>query len=167
MPGDDKPETCGVKNQIVEIQHKPAVRLIGAWHYGDFMTIGVTFESVIAQCAMAGILPQNPQATGLYLADPDCTDEPDLRSFAGIVMSQNVEAPDGLAVYDYPGGNFAVLTHQGPYALLNQGYEWLYYRWLPSADASVRDQPCSEVYLNSPLETAQADLLTEICLPIA
>ena len=166
IPIEDVQETPDVKKQTVEIKHKPAVRLVGAWHRGDFMTIGVTFESVVAQCSMAGAMPQNPQMTGLYLADPDCTDEPDLRSFAGIVMSPEAEVPQGLEVYDYPGGSFAVLTHQGPYALLGQGYEWLYYKWLPSADASVRDHPCSEIYLNSPLDTAQTDLLTEICLPI-
>ena len=163
---EDLQETTAVKTQTVDIKHKPAVRLLGAWHLGDFMTIGVTFESVVAQCSVAGIMPQNPQMKGLYLADPDCTDEPELRSFAGIVMSPEVEVPHGLEVYEYPAGKFAVLTHQGPYVLLDQGYEWLYYKWLPSADASVRDQPCSEIYLNSPLDTAQTDLLTEICLPI-
>ncbi len=155
-----------VQRYDVEIKNKPAAYLIGSWHRGDYMTIGLTFESVMAQCAMSGIMPENPQTMGLYLSDPECTDEPALRSFAGIVMSAEVAVPAGLEVYDYPGGNFAAVTHHGPYALLSQGYEWLYYKWLPSSEASVRDQPCSEVYLNSPLETPQTELLTEICLPI-
>ena len=73
--------------------------------------------------SLAGIMPQNPQMTGLYLPDPDCTDDPELRSFAGIVMSPEVEVPYGLEVYEYPAGKFAVLTHLGPYVLLDQGYE--------------------------------------------
>ncbi len=163
---DNSSDAGDIRAQFVEIKRKPAVRLVGAWHRGDYMTIGVTFENVMAQCAIAGIMPPIPQMTGLYLADPDCTDEPELKSFAGIVMSPDVEVPDNLEVYYYPGGNFAVLTHEGPYALLSQGYEWLYYKWLASADATVRDQPCSEIYLNSPQDTSPAELLTEICLPI-
>jgi len=164
--------------QIVEVRDKPEVTLIGAWHYGDYMKIGATFERVMAECAIAGILPPNPKTTGLYLADPDCTDEPALRSFAGVVLpsrtpgsggksTQSAKLPiEDLETYHYPGGRFAVLTHQGSYALLSQAYDWLYYKWLPSSDVSVRDEPCSEVYLNSPVNTAQTDLLTEVCMPI-
>jgi len=164
--------------QTVVIHDKPAVTLIGAWHYGDYMKIGVTFERVMAECAIAGILPSRPKSIGLYLADPECTDEPALKSFAGVVMpsrtpansgrsAQNAKLPtEDLDTYHYPGGRFAVLTHQGSYALLSQAYDWLYYKWLPSSDVSVRDEPCSEVYLNSPVYTAQTDLLTEVCMPI-
>lgn len=160
------------KQQSVKLVERSACKLVGCWHHGDFMTIGVTFETVMAQCVMAGILPQEPQSMGLYLADPECTDEPDLKSFAGVVLNESVAlkggvaVPDGLEVYDYPGGRFAVLTHHGPYALLSSGYDWLYNSWLPASDEAVRDQPCSEVYLNSPIDTPQQELLTEICVPI-
>jgi len=175
-----EPEKNSVEEKNVESEKQRSVKLVersskklaGLWHHGDFMTIGVTFETVMAQCVMAGILPPKPQTMGLYLADPECTDEPDLRSFAGVVLNEgitqnaDVAVPEGLEIYDYPAGRFAVLTHQGPYALLSNGYDWLYNSWLPASDEAVRDQPCSEVYLNSPIDTPQQELRTEICMPI-
>ena len=139
---------------------------MGLWHYGDFMKIGATFEQVMAQCSISGVMPEQPQTIGLYLADPDCTVESELKSFAGIVVTDSVEIPDQLQSYEYPGGRFAVITHKGPYARLGAGYNWLYSKWLPASGESVRDQPCCEVYLNSPVDTAQQELLTEICLLI-
>ena len=163
---EDSPEVQALSNQTVLMREQAEACLVGSWHSGDYMTIGATFEKAMAQCAISGIMPEVPQSMGLYLADPDCTEEPELRSFAGVVMQKEVTVPEGLVTYNYPGGRFAVLTHHGPYALLSQGYDWLYSKWLPSSGATVRDVPCSEVYLNSPLDTAQAELLTEICLPI-
>lgn len=132
------PEVQALPNQTIVIRQQSEARLIGSWHYGDFMTIGVTFEKVMAQCAISGIIPENPQMTGLYLADPECTEEPELKSFAGVVMQEDVVVPEGLVDYDYPSGHFAVLTHRGPYALLSQGYDWLYSKWMPSSDATVK-----------------------------
>ena len=100
------------------------------------------------------------------MADPDCTVESELKSFAGVVVTETVAVPDQLQNFEYPGGRFAVLTHEGPYALLGVGYNWLYGTWLPASGEAVRDQPCCEIYLNSPIDTSQQELLTEICLPI-
>ena len=155
-----------MKYQPVKIVESPERYLIGSWHYGDFMTIGVAFEKVMAQCSMAGVMPEQPQTIGVYFADPDCVPENSLRSFAGVLVEGSVSVPDSLDSYVTPAGRFAVLTHQGPYALLAQSYHWLYSNWLPASDNLVRDEPCCEVYLNSPIDTAQQDLLTDICLPI-
>jgi len=160
------PKEPSSKIQSVQLLEWPATCLTGLWHYGDFMKIGATFEQVIAQCSISGVMPEQPQTIGLYLADPDCTVESELKSFAGIVVTDSVEIPDQLQSYEYPGGRFAVLTHKGPYALLSARYNWLYSKWLPASDEAVRDQPCCEVYLNSPVDTAQQELLTEICLPL-
>jgi len=154
----------------LKIIEKSDVNLIGLWHPGDYMAIGVTFEKVFAQCSMAGLMPANPQATGLYLNDPEIAAENELRSFAGLAVDTGVTGhaplPAPLESYRYAGGRFAVLTHKGPYALLSQSYDWLYYNWLPASNETLRDQPCSEVYLNSPLDTTQQELLTEVCLPL-
>lgn len=150
----------------VNIIESPERRLVGLWHYGDFMTIGVTFEKAMAQCAMAGVLSEQPQTIGVYFSDPDCVPEVHLKSFAGVVLDTDIDTPETLVSYTTCAGKFAVLTHQGPYALLAQGYHWLYSNWLPASNKVVRDEPCCEVYLNNPVDTAQQELLTNICLPI-
>jgi AraC family transcriptional regulator len=151
----------------VAVDTKPDMHLVGLWHEGDYMEIGQTFEKVMALCQMNGILPTDPLTVGVYYCDPDITITSYLRSFAGVVVDAATAPPNGLEYIQYNGGNFACMTHQGPYALLNQSYHWLYGCWLPDSGYSVRDQPCCEVYLNTPVNTDPADLLTQICLPIA
>jgi len=168
MVEDGIEETAGkdLNYAKVNIIESPERRLVGLWHYGDFMTIGVTFEKAMAQCAMADVLPDQPQTIGVYFADPDCTPEKHLKSFAGVLLDKDISTPETLESYTTCAGKFAVLTHQGPYALLAQGYHWLYSNWLPASNKIVRDEPCCEVYLNNPVDTAQPELLTDICLPI-
>ena len=101
-------DKADLKAKSVRLVERPASRLIGLWHYGDFMKIGATFEQVMASCSVAGVMPEQPQSTGLYLADPDCTTESELISFAGIVVTENVEVPDPLQCFQYPAGRFAV-----------------------------------------------------------
>lgn len=163
---DNPAEPMDSSEQAVRLINRPAARMIGQWHNGDYMAIGVTFEKVMAQCAIAGILPENPRTMGLYLADPEYVGEAELRSFAGVVVNDAVEVPEPLIVYEYPAGRFAVLTHHGPYALLSNSYDWLYCDWLPASGEAVRDQPCAEVYLNSPIDKPPQELRTEICMPV-
>lgn len=150
----------------VMVETKPTMHLVGLWHEGDYMEIGHTFEKVMALCQTKGILPTVPQTVGVYYCDPDITATRYLRSFAGVISDADTAQIDGLENIQYDGGSFACMTHQGPYALLNQSYHWLYGRWLPDSGYSVRNQPCCELYLNTPINTDPADLLTQVCLPV-
>jgi len=61
----------------------------------------------------------------------------------------------------------AVLRHRGPYATMRSAYQWLYGHWLVQSGREAADAPVFEEYLNNPRDTAPADLLTDICLPLA
>ncbi|KMZ11832.1 Transcriptional regulator, AraC family [Candidatus Burkholderia humilis] len=74
------------------------------------------------------------------------------------------EAP--VSRFEIAGGEFSVLTHIGPYAQLCFAYQWLYGEWLPASGRETGDAAVFEVYLNDPRETAAAELVTEIWLPI-
>ena len=65
-----------------------------------------------------------------------------------------------------PAGRHAVLTFTGPYAGLQAAYDQLFGIWLPQSGETPADSPVFEVYLNSPMDTAPTDLVTEICLPL-
>jgi AraC family transcriptional regulator len=64
------------------------------------------------------------------------------------------------------GCTCAVLHHRGPYATMGAAYQWLYGQWLVQAGHAALDQPVFEEYLNNPRDTAPADLLTDIHLPL-
>ncbi len=150
----------------VTLDTKPDMHLIGLWHQGDFMEIGRTFEAVMAQCSIHGLIETEPVTAGVYYSDPEVTGVDALRSFAGVSVAADINPPDELQKIIYPGGRFASMIHTGPYALLNQSYHWLFGCWLPASNEAVKDQPCCEIYLNAPVQTDPSELRTAICLPI-
>jgi hypothetical protein len=72
-----------------------------------------------------------------------------------------------VSVAHLRGGEYAVLRHRGPYSDMRAAYEWLYGTWLVQSGRDAADAPVFEEYLNSPKDTPPAELLTEICLPLA
>jgi AraC family transcriptional regulator len=63
-------------------------------------------------------------------------------------------------------GLYARLRYQGPYADMKGAYRWLLGVWLPRSDYEPDDAPVFEAYLNSPVDVAPTDLLTDIHLPL-
>jgi AraC family transcriptional regulator len=64
------------------------------------------------------------------------------------------------------GGKYAIFLHAGPYEMFNKTYDQIYQGWLPSSGEQLRDEPCFELYLNSPAQTKPEELRTEIWIPI-
>jgi AraC family transcriptional regulator len=50
---------------------------------------------------------------------------------------------------------------------MQAAYQWLYGTWLVQSGEEPADAPVFEEYLNSPRDTAPADLLSDIYLPLA
>ena len=65
-----------------------------------------------------------------------------------------------------PGGDYAVLTHFGPYNKLGESYTWLLGQWLPRSNRTLRSTPCFDVYFNSPENTDPEDLVTDLYAPL-
>ncbi|MGL5009051.1 MAG: AraC family transcriptional regulator, partial [Paracoccaceae bacterium] len=91
----------------------------------------------------------------------------DLRSHAGAMVQADFAVPEPLEKMVLPGGRHAVLTYTGPYAGLTAAYDQLYGLWLPQSGDQAADRPSFEVYLNSPMDTPQEKLVTELHLPLA
>ena len=49
---------------------------------------------------------------------------------------------------------------------MHAAYKWLFGHWLLKSGEQATDCPVFEDYLNSPLNTAPADLLTDIYMPL-
>ena len=76
-------------------------------------------------------------------------------------------APEGLAESESPGGWYAVAVHEGGYDRLGETLRRIREEWLPHGGFRRREGPILERYLNDPRETAEEDLRTEVCLPVA
>jgi len=150
----------------VQVKQIDKIKLAGLPHQGSYMEVGSKFEQAVGLGMANGLIDGVPQMIGIYYSDPGSVDEKDLQSFAGFVLAVGKEAPQPLEVREIEAGAFAVLTHKGPYGELFKAYQWLYGQWLVDSGKEVADAPPFEKYLNSPHDTAPADLLTEICVPI-
>lgn len=151
----------------VVVAEEPAMRLAGVWHTGDYAMIGQSFEQVMAILSMLDAPMSEMVCVGVYFADPfSVSDLSTLKSFAGVLVSDSVELPEALTEYHVPAGSCAALTYQGPYALLEQPYLWLFGKWLLESELLINDRPGYEVYLNNPRDTKPDRLLTKICLPL-
>ena len=137
-------------------------------HSGSYMSIGQAFETLYGTLHARGLFAPGMRMIGIYLDDPDTVPEDRLRSFACVTRRDGAAAPTSPIVSrEIEGGTYAVLRHKGPYAAMSMAYRWLYGTWLPQSGRALRDSPLFEEYLNTPRDVAPADLVTDICLPLA
>ena len=151
----------------VEITEHPVRNLVALPHRGPYIEIGKTFEAVSAIATSRGLWPHVQGMVGVYYDDPDAVPEADLRSHAGLSLAGEMDVPEDLDYIELAGGRMAVLHYKGPYAGLSAAYRYFYGDWLADSKVELRDHPPFEVYLNSPMEVAPQDLLTDICVPVA
>ena len=62
-----------------------------------------------------------------------------------------------------PAGRHAVLAFRGPYFGLPAASDQLFGLRLPGSEMGLADSPIFERHLNSAMDTAPEDLVTEIC----
>lgn len=150
----------------VTIRTEPPRRLAAVAHKGPYPEIGRAFETLSSTIAARGLFGQVGKMIAAYYDSPADVKPADLRSHAGFEMPPDVTLSAPLEELRLPGGRHAVLTFKGPYAGLQAAYDQLFGLWLPQSGEVPADSPVFEVYLNSPMDTAPADLVTEICLPL-
>lgn len=151
----------------IEIRVEPARRLAAVPHKGLYHEIGRAFERLSATMAARTLFPHAGHMVGVFYDDPSSTAPADLRSHAGFEILNDAEIASPMETVILPSGRNAVLTYKGPYAGLPAAYDQLYSVWLPTSGQDPADAPAFEVYLNSPMDIAPDDLITELHLPLA
>jgi AraC family transcriptional regulator len=150
----------------VTVETTPARRLAALPHRGPYIEIGTAFERAGAIIGARNLWGKVRGMVGVYLSDPSRIPPAELQSFAGYELVEGAAVPEDLEPVDIPDGPIARLRFRGPYAGLHRGYDYLYCNWLPNSGRDPGDAPAFEVYVNTPGDTAPADLLTDICLPL-
>jgi AraC family transcriptional regulator len=152
--------------EALRVQTSVPRRLAAVRHTGPYNKIGPAFRELGKIAAPAGLF-RNPDArmVGVYHDDPNTTEADKLRSAAGVIISDDAPIPPGLAEEAIQGGEFAVTTHLGP-------YDGLPAAWRRAGEAVAaggrkhRNAASYEIYLNDPTQVAEAELKTEIWIPI-
>lgn len=168
MPvGRPRPELKGSETvHIVEIDKTEDMRLAALEHRGAYMAIGHAFEKIMTIAESRGFWPNVRGMLGMYHDDPTAVAEKDLRSHAAFILTPGANVPDGMDEKYIDGGEVARLRFKGPYAGLEGAYKYIFGEWLPQSGREPADQAAYEIYLNSAMEVAPEDLLTDICVPL-
>jgi AraC family transcriptional regulator len=145
----------------VSIVTQPELRIAGIRHIGPYHEIGRAFGRLGGM--FKGPPPAGARMIALFHDNPAVTAADQLRSDAAITLSGNASAPAGLIEQRIPAGRYAKTIHRGGYEGLPAAWDALKKDWLPKSGRTM-GAPSYEVYLNNPMTTEKADLLTEIYL---
>ncbi len=150
----------------VAIRELPDLKTLAVAHAGSYMQIGKAFDTLYGWLGERNLLQPGLRSIGMYLDDPSAVAEDRLRSRACVTLAGAIAVAAPVVQVDILGGPYAVLRHVGPYASMKAAYQWLYGDWLLRTGKEAADAPALEEYLNSPRDTAPADLVTDIWLPL-
>lgn len=146
---------------VLDSQRVAALR-----HIGPYLQIGHTFGRLGPLCAQANLYGPQSAMVALFYDDPETTPEAELQSDAGIVVSASAVIPSPLSEVVLPAGKYAVTTHAGAYNKLGDAWARLMGQWLPQSGLQLGEGTPFEKYLNTPADTAESDLRTELYLPL-
>jgi AraC family transcriptional regulator len=141
-------------------------RLLGVRRTGSYGAAApAAFEALVAIAQDRGLIGSATEFIGLSYGSPETCDEADLQFDACI---SSAAPPVGeLRVIESAGGAYAVYRHAGPHHFVEHVFDRLFDAVIFSGRYELRDAPCMEINLNDPGTTAPADLLTDVCIPIA
>ncbi|MGF1543588.1 MAG: GyrI-like domain-containing protein [Parvularculaceae bacterium] len=125
--------------------------------------IGDGFGALMPALGAAGVAPAGPPMVA-YKGLPPATPTLYVSQPVAKADAAKLAALDGLTIWRTAEGPALKTMHKGPYKDLGAAYDALFAHvkagGLEAAGESY------EIYLNDPGETAEADLLTEIRLPL-
>lgn len=149
----------------VRIESVPDRRVAFLRHVGPYQDVGPTFQRFMAWAGSRGLLRPDALVIGMSHDDPDVTPAEKLRFDCCVTVGADF-APEGdVGVQTIPGGDYAVVTHRGPYEKLSEPYRWLYGGWLPASGREPRHALPFEVYRTMP-PAKPDDLVTDVYLPL-
>ena len=156
----------GGANMQVKIERLEPQRVAFVRHVGPYHEVGQAWEKVCARLGKEGLIGPDSRFIGVCHDDPEVTPPEKIRYDACVTVDGDFQAEGEVGVQTLPGGEFAVVTHIGPYEKLSQTYAALFGQWLPQSGRELRSEPCLEFYLNDPEGTEPEELLTDIYAPL-
>src|SRR5262249_44826824 len=98
--------------------------------------------------------------------NPHVTPSDRLRTDVCIIPDRPFEPEGEVGTQEIAGGEYAGVTHRGPYKRLTETFTRLYGDWLPQSGREPTDAPGVPACRNSPEDTAPPDLVTDLYVPL-
>lgn len=151
----------------VKIIRQTPLRVGFIRNVGPYHTVSAAWVKLTTELGRQGLIGPGARFIGICHDDPAVTEPARIRYDACVTVGPDFR-PDGeIGVQTVPGGEYAVLTHHGPYERLNESYAALLGQWLPRSGRELRAEPSFEEYLNSPENAEPKDLITDLYAPLA
>jgi AraC family transcriptional regulator len=137
-------------------------------HVGPYRdeALGRTWDRLLFWASQRGLVGPRMKLLGIDHDNPHVTPPDKLRYDACLATDQPVEPEGEIGTQEIPGGEYAVVTHQGPYEQLPDTYAQLYGQWLPRSGREPANRPGFQHYRTTPRETLPDDLITDIYVPL-
>jgi len=135
-------------------------------HTGPYESCRETWEKFGRWAGPTGLLGPKPVILGVSYDDPKVTPPEEIRYDCCISVGEEFQAERDVGVQMLGGQEYAKYTHKGPYMKLAESYEKVCGEWLPQRGREAFPEPCIKIYLNDPAKTPEADLLTDIHVPL-
>ncbi len=165
-PASFEPITGGDQPMDARVVQIEPMRVAFVRHVGPYDQVGAAWQKLMAFAGPNGLFGPSTVMCGLVHDDPEITPPDRIRYDACITVGPDFEPTGDVGVQIIADGDYAVTTHHGPYDQLGDTYARLCGQWLPSVGRELRSAPGFEVYHNSPMDTAPADLITDIHMPL-
>lgn len=151
---------------LVQIVERPAQQVQALRHLGPLSTIPHTHRRLRVHASGRALSDWFGVAYGDPAVPADAADTGGFRYYAAAASPEPWPAHVELETLDLPAGRYALHCLAGPYARINAAINALYARWLPGSGYEPDDRPMLEHYLNSPRQVSQAELRTDLLIPV-
>jgi AraC family transcriptional regulator len=152
----------------VHIKTLTPMRVAFLRHVGPYQDEALrrTWDRLLFWAGQRGLLGPQTMLLGIDHDNPHVTPQDKLRYDACLAIDRPVEPEGEIGMQEIPGGEYAVVTHKGPYDRLPETYAYLYGLWLPNSGREPTESPSIQHYRSTPRETPPDDLLTDIYVPL-
>jgi len=160
-------DNTGVACMNVRIETLPERRIALVRQTGPYQESSPRAWGMLCSWAgPQGLIRPTSLLLGIGHDDPTITAPEEIRYDAAVVLEEEVNVTAPVTLGTLQGGDYAIITHQGPYEKLEESYKAIMGKWIPSSGREMRDCPVFEVYLNNPETTPADQLLTDIYIPL-
>jgi len=156
----------GETEMEVRIETVSPVKVVFVRHIGPYEKCETAWNTLCGWACPKGLCQMESKFIGVCYDDPQVTPPEKIRYDACLTVDENIEGEGEVGTQTLSGGNYAIMTHKGPYTTLEKSYAQIMGQWLPQSGKQLRDAPCFEIYLNDPKETKPEELLTDLYIPL-
>ena len=150
----------------VEIREFAPITVAFVRHIGPYIECEAAFNQLFDWATKERLQMKDGLVLGIPHDDPEVTPPEELRYDACMEIPQSVTVSGNIKKQNIAGGRYACCILKGSYQQLMEVYRTLYHEWLPASGEEPRHAPPIEIYYNSPHDTPEEELLTEVRVPL-